>query len=77
MKKFISIISWVSFVTIALFFGFLSLIAGILTCNYLADVLGIYGSFYGLFLVPVLFAVSMGSFFFIFLGLRKFGEQNY
>lgn len=77
MKKFISILSWLSFMTIAMFFGFLSLVAGILTCNYLADVLGIYGSFYGLFLVPVLYAVSMGIFIFIFLGLRKFGELNY
>lgn len=73
MKKFISILSWLSFVTIALTISLLSLYIGAVTCNYLSDTFGIYG----LFLVPVMFAVSTAFCCLIILGLRKFGEPNY
>lgn len=73
MKKFISILSWASALSITLTISIVSLYVGASVCNYLHDLLGLCG-WQGLLLIPVMFivAVAMGAFF--VLGLQRFGR---
>lgn len=71
MKKFINIISWVSFAVIALAIVLVSVFAGAMVCNYLADVLHIAGRWWSLLLVPVMLVVGVAVELFLMLGATK------
>lgn len=73
MKKFISILSWASALSITLTISLVSLYVGASVCNYLYDLLGLCG-WQGLFLTPVLFIISSAMGVFFVLGLQRFGR---
>lgn len=75
MKKIKNALSWASFIVILFVVGMVSFMSFIATLTYLADVLGIAGTFWVLALVPIGLAVALGVEAFLALGLKRFGTR--
>lgn len=75
MKKFKNALSLASFIVIMSVVCMVSFMSFIATITYLADVLGIAGTFWALGLTPIGLAVSLGVVAFLFLGLKRCGTR--
>lgn len=75
-QKVINVLSWASVIVIIFAVGMSSFMAGVCVVNYLADAMGIAGTWWAFALVPVLFAVGFGAEAFLLLGLKRFGTTN-
>ncbi len=71
MKKFINILSWSSFVIVAMTICSTSVYVGVIVCTWLADVLHIAGTLWVLLLIPVLILVGLCVELFLMLGASK------
>lgn len=73
MKKFKNALSWASFIVILFVVGMVSFMSSMCTLIYLADVLGIAGTFLALAIAPIGLAVGLAVEAFLYLGLKRFG----
>ena len=72
MKKFLTIVSWISAGCIGLAMAIASLWVAALIVNAIADALNIAGTWKALCLTPVLFVSAFAAIWFFLLGIKQF-----